>query len=243
MDLYQELKEKFKTIVEKENITKDEIAVNIKSLRPDESIGNPTRRDFPLLTGKEQMVEANYKGAKGQAFTLSRSHFQGTLEEVLTLDLSNDYNKAIFISTLNAVLKYLGLIDHTVHCKNEEPEECASHMAQYMEEHFKGKNIVLIGYQPAILEALTKVDLSLRILDLNPDNIDDTRYGVKVEDGKSVFNEVATWADIYLVTGSTLANGTITDFLSLPQEVIFYGNTIAGAAYLLNLPRLCFKAS
>ncbi|MDO5714238.1 MAG: DUF364 domain-containing protein [Tissierellia bacterium] len=243
MDIYEELLEKFQNLVEKEGLEKEEIAVDIKSLTPTESIGNPKRKDFPLLTGKEAMVEANFKGAKGQAFTLSRSTYQGRLNDVLNLDLSNNYNKAIFLSTLNAVLKYLGLIDHTVHCKDEEPETCAFEISRYMEEHFQDKKIVLIGYQPAILEALTNVSVELRILDLNPINIGEYRYGVLVEDGEKDFEEITQWGDVFLVTGSTLANGSIVNFLNLKQPVIFYGNTIAGAAYLLHLPRLCFKAS
>lgn len=243
MNIYEELKERFRKIICENGLNDEMIEVDIKPLTPKESIGNPKRRDFPILTGKESMVEACFKSSKGQAFTLARSEFTGSLNEVLKLELQNDYNKAIFIASLNAVLKHLGLIEHTIHCKNEEPEQCALHMIEYFKENFSDKNIALIGYQPAILEALSKEGLNVRILDLNCDNIGVKRYGILVEDGKRDLEDVKKWADVFLVTGSTLANDTIENFLNLPQKVIFYGNTIAGAAFLLNLQRLCFKAS
>lgn len=243
MNVYEELLEKFREIVGEEGWAEEQISVDIRSLSSAESIGEPLRRDFPLLTGKEAMVEANFRGSRGQAFTLCRAAFTGNLSEVLSLDLKDPFNKALFISTLNAVLKYMGKIHRTVHCKNEEPESCAKEMARTVEENFRGKNVALVGYQPAILEALTKVQVQVRNTDLNPDNVGEIRYGVKVEHGIDVFDDVTQWADILLVTGSTLTNGSIETFLSLEKPVIFYGNTIAGAAYLLNLPRLCFKAS
>ncbi len=46
------------------------------------------------------------------------------------------------------------------------------------------------------------------------------------------------WADIFLVTGTTLLNGTIGDFLR-DKPIIFYGTTIAGAAYLVGWERFC----
>ncbi|MDK2968463.1 MAG: hypothetical protein PWP53_4075, partial [Lacrimispora sp.] len=66
MDL---LKDKFKTLVEENSLTMDEIHIVSKSLTPEEAIGNTRRKDFPILTGREVMLQAEYQGAKGQAFT------------------------------------------------------------------------------------------------------------------------------------------------------------------------------
>jgi len=48
---------------------------------------------------------------------------------------------------------------------------------------------------------------------------------------------------LILISGSTLANGTIDDLMELAesnnQRVVFYGTTVAGAAYLLGLDRMC----
>jgi hypothetical protein len=46
-----------------------------------------------------------------------------------------------------------------------------------------------------------------------------------------------------LITGSTLVNGTIDGLMESAlrhqKRAVFYGTTIAGAAYLLGLERLC----
>ncbi len=241
-DIYAVLKNHFQRLLQEHHLHSEDISITTKALTPEESIGQPKRRDFPLLTGKEVMMEANFRGSLGQAFTLSRAIFNGTLQEVSELDLTDNYNKAIFISSLNALMKYLGLIDRTVHCRNEEPEECACLLAQELESIAPNKKIVMIGYQPAIFEALTKKHMSLRLLELNPDLIGQTKHGVTIESGLADFADCVRWGDLFLVTGSTLANGSIVNFLNLQQPVYFYGNTIAGTAKLLDLKRFCYMA-
>ena len=240
MEFYSELKEKFRKILEKENLLNDEVSVITKSLTPEEAIGKTERKDFPILNGKEIMIEAEYKGNRGQAFTSSPCNYSGSLKEISELDLSDDYNKSIFISSMNAVLLHLGLISGNIHCKNEEPEMCAKSMREYMEENYRGKKVVLVGFQPAMLENIKEV-VDLRVLDLNEDNVNTEKYGVMIEDGVEKYEEaVLDWADAVLCTGSTVLNGSIVNFIDIGKPVIFYGTSISGTAYLMNLTRLCY---
>ncbi|MGO0807372.1 nickel insertion protein, partial [Clostridioides difficile] len=42
--------------------------------------------------------------------------------DILSLDLhDNPHDRSLFIASLNAVMKYLGKTDRTIHCKNNEP--------------------------------------------------------------------------------------------------------------------------
>ena len=59
------------------------MTVLAKPLTPEEAIGKPGRRDFPILEGKERVIEATVLGARGQAFTDSASDFEGRLEQPL----------------------------------------------------------------------------------------------------------------------------------------------------------------
>jgi len=77
----------------------------------------------------------------------------------------------------------------------------------------------------------------MRVLDLDPDNIGQTRHGAYIEGGEAA-DEVLEWADMLLVTGTTLANGSIDMFLT-NKPVIFYGTTIAGAASIMGWDRFC----
>ncbi|WMJ87964.1 hypothetical protein [Anaerocolumna sp. MB42-C2] len=54
---------------------------------------------------------------------------------------------------------------------------------------------------------------------------------------------VVKWADLVLCTGSTICNGSIVNFLNLDKEVLFFGTTLAGAAQMLSLKRVCFYSS
>ncbi|WP_124065891.1 DUF364 domain-containing protein [Clostridium sp. E02] len=239
-ELMDRLKREFQSLVEEHHLDMEEVTIRSKSLTPEEAIGNTKRRDFPILTGKEVMLQAEYQGARGQAFTDAPSKFEGTLHEIQMLDVVNNlHDRGLFIATMNAVMTKLGMIDHTVHCRTEEPENCALELYDYVKNNYGTKKIALVGYQPSILEALSK-DFTVRVLDLNPQNVGQLRYGVKVLHGINDYKEVVLdWADVVLCTGSTLSNGTIVNFLDIGKEVLFFGITIAGAAKLLGLKRFC----
>lgn len=241
MDLYIKLKEYFTKLVKEKKIEKEEIEVSFRLLEGIDVLGDTKRKDYPLLTGKEKILEAEFGGAKGQAFTLAGSAFHGTVQDIINLELEKEYDRGLFIAALNAVMKHFDLIKGTVHCKGEEPEECACELVEIFKEK-KDTRIAVIGYQPAFIEALVKTGFKIRVLDLNKENIGSRNLGVLIEDGVKDYEEIVDWADLILCTGSTIVNGTIIDYIDLDKDVYFYGNTIAGPAKILGLKRICNKA-
>lgn len=242
-ELYETLKTRFSQVLKQYRIENDTVEVTCRALTPQEAIGETRRKDFPILTGKDIMIQAEYRGSRGQAFTDSPASFSGTLSEVLQMDLANrPHDRGIFIATVNAVMKSVGLCSGTVHCRTQGPELCALDMLAFLRGNYpRAKHIALIGYQPSLLETLAESEYDVRVLDLNPANIGQRRYGVMVEDGTLAKKEIVdSYADLILCTGSTLCNGTIVDYMDLPVEVLFFGITLAGSADLLGLKRVCF---
>ncbi len=234
------LKEKFVDLCRENNLDLDELSIATKGLSVEDAIGKTQRRDFPILTGKEVMLQASYKGCSGQAFTSAPAEYVGSLRDILDADIANDdHALSLFIASVNAVMRYLGLIDATLHCKDDGPEICAGKYVEYMKETY-GENpkVLLVGFQPAFLDHLSDY-FNVRCLDLNPENIGKEKYGVTIEDGHD-FEDVRDWADVIMCTGSTIANGSMVDYMNLDKDVIFYGTSAAGAAELLGLKRLCF---
>lgn len=239
---YDDLKQRFLALLTEHGLLQEKVSLHTKMLTPEEAIGIPKRKDFPILSGKDIMVQAECAGCLGQAFTDAPAVFHGTLEEICALDLNTDsHNRGIFIASLNAVMKHLGLVDCTVHCKNDTPELCAADAVSYIHGNYNNPKIGLIGYQPALFEHLA-AEFELRVVDLNPDHIGKNCFGVTVEDGNSdeIQQDICDWADLVLCTGSTVCNGTITRYLSLKDKILFFGTSLAGAAKLMDLPRLCF---
>ena len=238
--LYETLRSALAAALEEHGLTGWAVTVRARGLTPEEAIGRTQRTDYPILTGKEVMLMAEFRGAMGQAFTDAPAHFEGSLDQVLALDLEGDpHSRGLFIATLNAVMKYLGRADNTVHCRDGGPELCARHMAQWVADAYGAPKIALVGFQPALIAALSQ-RFPLKVLDLNPDNIGKEKDGCPVLDGASGRQEAVDWADLVLCTGSTLCNGTIVDYLDLDKEVVFFGTTLAGAAPILGLKRACF---
>ena len=245
-ELFACLRHRFGEVLRRYDIEDDAIDVVCRALTPEEAIGSHTkRRDFPILTGKDVMIQAEYRGFKGQAFTDAPAAYHGRLRDVLSMDLCSDrYARSLFLATVNAVMGSIGLCVGTAHCRNDGPEQCAEDIRSYLAEFYpRVRRIGQVGFQPAMVEMLAKSNYDVRVMDLNPQNIGQIKYGIEIEDGadQAVKEDVIkNYADIILCTGSTLANGTIEDYLDVQPEVHFYGITAAGACALLGLKRLCF---
>lgn len=237
--IYSELKKRFQELCRQEKLLDEQVDVHALVLSTEEAIGHPEDQDFPLQKGKERLMQAKLRGKAGQAFTDQFGDFLGSLEEILTMPLTNNYRRAVFVATLNAVLKHLGLIRGTIHCHNESPQECAGELAGHIRGRFGEVRVTQVGFQPRMVQEISAI-LPLRLLDLDPDNIGVKKFGVTVE-GPEKTAEALKWADVLLVTGTTLVNDTIGQFL-LDKPVIFYGTTIAGAAYLMGWERFCSKS-
>ena len=241
-ELFETLRKKLTDLIAENGYMDREVKVNCRALTPEEAIGIQKKKDVPIYNGKEVMIQAEFDGGIGQAFTSSPSLFEGTLGDVLKLDImGNDYDRAIFIAALNAVTRKCGICDRSIHCKDHGPVDCAEKAMEYLKENYREDiRIAQIGYQPFLLEHLAQTFENVRVLDLNPDNVGDIRYGIRVLDGVKDYSETIEWAELVLCTGSTLSNGTIINFLDLDKDVLFYGTTGAGAAALMGWQRLCY---
>jgi len=235
----------FREIVETEHLLDVDVSVLVKPLTPEEAIGEPGRRDFPIIIGKERVVEASFLGFKGHAYTDSPNEFLGTLREVLNLNLATNHNRAIYIAALNAVLGSLKMVDKTVHCKNEEPEECALEIADLLFKKHGSVNVGLIGLNPAIAERLSETfgPDHFRITDLSNDNIGKRRFGVEIWDGSKRTEDLIDASDVIVFTGTTLVNNTFSQIWNLIQNrdkaYLLYGVTAAGVSKLLGIERIC----
>jgi len=234
--IYAQLKEKALAMFGEAGLLDQVVTVKARVLSTEEAIGNPEADDFPLQKGKERLMQATFGNGAGQAFTDQFGDFEGTLKEVLEMPLENNFRRAVFIATLNAVLNHMGQARGTIHCRDQEPVECAGRLVAYLQEKHPSAKIGQVGLQPRMLEAVSKA-FPVRLLDLDPENIATRKFGVLVE-GPEAADEVMDWADVLLVTGSTVANGSIGQFL-VDKPVIFYGTTVAGAASLMGWERFC----
>jgi len=247
MDILEAAKKKFKVIIKEHNLLKQDIIITAKGLSSQEAIGNPKRDDFPLLTGKEVMIQAEFAGSYGQAFTDHPGNFQGSLAEVMLLPLDSNYHRGLIVATINAVLRHLGLAEKTLHCKDEEPELCADKMAKWIKDNLNNvEKVGIIGYQPAILEACTKLfgAEQVMITDLNQKKIATKSFGVEIWDGNKNNQRLIKEADLILFTGSSIINASIDGLLEMisdsQKNYFIFGNTISGVASLLELPQFCF---
>ncbi len=232
-------------IAEKEHLLDVAVTVLAKPLTPEEAIGKPGRRDFPILIGKERVIEATLLGSVGHAYTDSPQEHLGTLKEILNLELNTNQNRAIYVATLNALLGSLKMVDKTVHCKDDEPEECALEIADTVLKKYGRTDVGLIGLNPAIAERL--VDTfgpdHVRITDLAEDNIGQHRFGVEIWDGNKRTEDLIEASDVVIFTGTTLINDTFGQIWDLIQtqgkNYLTYGVTAAGVSRLLGFERIC----
>jgi len=234
--LYQAIREGFIRLIKEHGLEGEEVIVRAAALSPEQAIGNPEDKDYPIVKGVERLMQAEFRGDRGQAFTDRYGNFSGRLADIAAMDLENNFRRAVFISSLNAVMRQLGLADQTVHCKDNQPRECSLELVKYIEANYGRPRIAMVGFQPRMVEALAK-NFELRVADMDQENIGREKFGVSI-DGPAKTEENLDWCDIALVTGTTVVNDTIEQF-GMTKPVVFYGVTIAGAARLAGLNRFC----
>ena len=115
----------------------------------------------------------------------------------------------------DAVLRHLGMVRATVHCKDDDPETCALEIAGVLSAREGEARVGLIGLNPAIAERLVESfgPARVRISDLNPEDVGTRRFGVEVWDGRDRTEDLIDASDLVLVTGTTLVNGTFDPIL------------------------------
>jgi ABC-type sugar transport system ATPase subunit len=236
MDIYQRLQKGFQDIIQKNNLGDVTIKVEAKALTPEQAIGNPEDDDYPIIKGRERIMEAEFRGDRGHAFTDLYGNHTDTLQRIAEMDLTNNFRRAVFLSSLNAVTRHLGIADKTVHCKDDAPPQCAKELAGHIVENYGNPKIAIVGFQPRMIQELT-ARFPCRVTDLDEDNIGTEKFGVMVQ-GPDMTKENLEWCDLALVTGSTLANASIMELLS-EKPTIFFGVTVAAAAAMLDLNRFC----
>jgi len=242
--ILERCRDKLRDIIAAHNLNEVELQVIARALTPEEAIGTPGRRDFPIIEGKERMIEALVLGARGQAFTDSPSEFIGRIGDVLELPLISNRNRALFVATLNAILRHLNLVNGTVHCKDDDPGKCALEIAAFTRKS-GARSVGLIGLNPAIAEALAREfgTESVQITDLNGQNIGKRKFNVEILDGRTKAGDVIRSSDLVLITGTTLVNDTFDNLWNYARHegktLVIYGVTAAGVCQLMNLTRIC----
>ncbi|MCK5695612.1 MAG: hypothetical protein KAH62_03240 [Desulfobacula sp.] len=231
-----------KNALEKEIISHDladkPIGITCKALSAREAIGTPDHDDYPIIKGKEVMVEADFLNAKGQSFTDEFETRSYRVKDLLSIevsgDLSSNRERASFIAGLNAVYRHLGLVDKTIHCKDKEPVLCAKTLPDIIS---KDSKVLLVGHQPRFLEILAS-HCQVRAVDLDKDNIGKKIFNITIESQKNT-QDAIKWCTMIFATGSTIVNNTISNFIDADKPAVFYGVTICAPAKILNLTIFC----
>ncbi|SPD71887.1 conserved hypothetical protein [uncultured Desulfobacterium sp.] len=234
--MYDILRKKFSEIIEGRALGLEEVNITARTLTPEEAIGNPEDSDYPIQKGRERLMEADFKGSKGQAFTDMFGNFKGSLSDIIEMELANNFRRAVFVSSINAVMRHLGLVEKTIHCKDTAPITCAQKLINHIKREFGNPMVAMVGLQPRMVEALGK-EFELRVTDLDEENIGKQKFGVMIDPPEQTGANIK-WCDIALITGSTLVNDTIGEFKT-DKPCIFFGVTIAGPARLLGLANFC----
>jgi hypothetical protein len=244
-DILEQARKRFGELIKINNLANVESKVIVKNLTPEEAIGVPGRRDFPILIGKERVVEAEFMGSRAHVFTDSPKEFLGTLSHVMDLPLEQNGSRAVFIGVVNAVLRHLGMIEGTLHCKDEEPEQCASEMAGFFKCKYHQGTVGLVGLNPVIAQALAKAfgPDKVRITDLNPDNIGKRKFDIEIWDGRTRTEDLVKASDVVALTGTTLVNGSFDSIMEYidrhRKDYAVYGVTCSGVSALMGIKRIC----
>lgn len=248
---YLKLKNRFLQTITDSALLKDSVRVSTRILDNNSPSCETAYPDRNLVYHRKILLEADFKGFKGQAVTDSPCRLETKLGKIMALPLENNAERALFVATLNSAMRFLFPEIKTVHCCNDKPELCTKRIINHFAGALSDKKIGLIGRQPTMLNALVDSlgEAQVCCIEDNDDNRDDTaESGTTIRQGPQaeILRLFAT-TDLVLTTGSAVVNGTLPELLTLGGQyqvpVYFYGASIAGTAKLMDLQRFCFFAT
>jgi uncharacterized protein (DUF4213/DUF364 family) len=159
----------------------------------------------------------------------------------MKLPLKGVFERAVLISTVNAVLRHRGVLGGTAHCKSYGPDLCASWLKNWMTEQ-EVRRAGLVGARPELIEALVGVLGEERVMAADMMEAGNVFSGVEIMYGTET-QRIFECCQLVLASGSTLANGTIDGLFEAQRrhnrKLVFYGTSVAGTAYLMGLERWC----
>lgn len=196
-----------------------------------------TSKEYALGRGPEVIIECKVGNVLGHAFTDVSTEFRGYLYEVLSIDMDDVGQRAIFFATLNALLTLLGELNGGTHCKGHEAKKCGWELAKYLLQRFSPRTPILhIGYQPSHVEALAKTFNTVYVTDLNPQLIGRTKYGIEILNADMNI-ELINKSDVVLITSSSLINKTFYDLVEASMKkkkfTVAYGVSGKGGIKIL----------
>jgi len=233
--LYEQILSAFHQLEGTDQLLTETVTVTV-SEEPEHTLRPP--EDPPSTVAKpEYCVTAQIRGVKGEAYTETPEPFCGTLQDALSIPVTEKGISAVTISAINAAMNALSLSPGVFSNDQQFHIHYADALCRYVSEHYGNTRIVLVGYDGYIVKRFMEEGLDFWTLDLNPDHITQNRFGhVIVNGARKNRDSSLAWGRIFLVTGSSLCNGTIIPYLESGKELLFYGVTCAGTAALLNLP-------
>lgn len=234
-ELYDQLKAKFLAVPEVSSFLRDTVTVCADS-EPEQTLV-PQEERLSRVRKPEYRVTAVFRDVKGEAYTETPASFSGTLEEALSLQPGERGLDARMVASVNAVMHYLGFAPGIWPEDAQSRMQHADRLCSHITEHYGKDHIVLIGYDGYLVKRFMEEGLDFWTLDRDPEHITKDRFHhVIVNSGRYNREAAFAWGRILIVTGSTLCNGTIVQYLNSGKELLFYGVTIGGAAALLDLP-------
>lgn len=185
----------------------------------------------------EYRVTAQFKESYGEAYTETPEDFEGTLAEVLSIAPSDSGIDARLVAAVNAVMNHFGRCAGTFPTTFDERRLYTDALYNYVSENYGKSNIILVGYDGYIVKKFVSEEVDFWTMDRDPDNISQDRFKHVIVNS-ALYNREAcfAWGKLFIVTGSTLTNGTIVQYLDKGVDILFYGITIGGTARLLDLP-------
>ena len=238
IELYDQIISRFHELEGVSDLLNEKVSVSVsaepeKTLRPENDPPSTVARPEYCVTA----VLSGPKEGRGEAYTETPVPFEGTLKEALAIPPTEEGISAVTISAINAAMNALGLTP------GEFPEEAqfqasyADALCRFAMEKYGKEHLVLVGYDGYIVKRLMDEGLVFWTLDMNPDHIAQDRFDHVIVNGAKRNRESSfAWGNLFIVTGSSLCNGTIVHYLNSGKELLFYGITCAGAATLLDLP-------
>jgi len=195
---------------------------------------------------REVMLEAQFRGERGLAFTADPASFSGRLAELLGLPLDSDQSRALVLAGAKSVLRYL---ERRGAGPPDRVTLCAAEIAEAIAREFGRAKVGVVGYDSSVVDACVELVSAerVRIADPNPAQVGRERQGVVVVALDGFTDDLFDWADVVIITGESGDRAMAAQWLALADQhgtaTIMYNSLGSGRAYFEGLRRAQARAN
>ena len=241
MELIERVRSRFGKVVRDNHLERESVIVEAGSSRASQHQGTTGKGCGCFADG---LIKARVAGGVGHAAIDSPAHFRASLRGVISMSLASDFERCVFLATVNAACRALGLLNKSLRCDDAGARRCPAEIVRQTGKD-RPKSVGLFGFEASLLEMLVRTfgGRHVACVDADPELIGARNWGVDIWDAHDRAADLVDRSEFLMINTTCFVNASADEIVRLIWDkgcpYRFFGITGAGATKLLKMHWVC----